>query len=99
VDEPKNTTVCFLGGEFAGVYFAAPNFTGPCSHIAKAGYVVTKTHRRRGVGRALVADSIRSAIQLGFDAMMFNLVMERNPSRQLYRDVWCEVLTHQDAPR
>ena len=81
------TTVADQDGVVAGVSFIAPNFTGPCSHIAKAGYVVAKPYRRQGIGRALVVGSLRSAKDLGFDAMMFNLVMSENPSRQLYAEL------------
>ena len=81
------TTVAERSGQVAGVSFVAPNFTGPCSHIAKAGYVVSKRHRRFGIGRALVVESMESARRSGFDALMFNLVMESNPSRLLYKDL------------
>jgi GNAT superfamily N-acetyltransferase len=84
IADARVTTVAVYDGQTAGVSFVAPNFTGPCSHIARAGYVVAKQHRRRGIGRALVTDSMHTAKAVGFDAMMFNLVMGDNPSRTLY---------------
>jgi L-amino acid N-acyltransferase YncA len=71
-------------GELAGSYHLLPNFRGLASHIANAGYMVAPAQRRRGVGRALVEHSLTEAKRLGFDAMMFNLVLESNPSRRLY---------------
>jgi hypothetical protein len=52
----------------------------------------------------LVRHSLAEAHRLGFDAMMFNLVMESNPSRQLYESVGFKqvgrvpnAIGHQDA--
>ncbi len=67
-----------------GAYHLKPNFVGRAAHIANAGYLVVPTARRRGVGRALVEDSIWRAPLLGFDAIQFNLVFESNPARALY---------------
>ena len=83
----SSTQVAFLAEELAGVYFVAPNFTGPCAHIAKGGYVVPAHLRRQGIGRQLVEHSLLEARRLGFDSMMFNLVMETNPSRKLYEQI------------
>ena len=46
--------------------------------------MVAPDFRRRGVGTALVEHSLAEAGRHGFDAMMFNLVIESNPSRRLY---------------
>ena len=47
-----------LGDEVVGAYYLKPNFPGRAAHIANAGYVVAAAHRRRGIGRLLVEDSI-----------------------------------------
>ena len=74
-------------GRLAGAYFLRPNFPGRAGHIANAGYVVDAPWRGRGVGRALVEDSLGRARRLGFDAMQFNLVFESNPARRLYEEL------------
>jgi ribosomal protein S18 acetylase RimI-like enzyme len=79
-------------GALAGSYHLVPNFGGLAAHIANAGYMVAPDFRRRGVGRALVEHSLAEAGRLGFDAMMFNLVMESNPSRGLYERLGFEVV-------
>lgn len=75
-----------------GAYYLRPNFVGRASHIANAGYVVAPSARGRGVGRALVEDSIRRAPALGFSAIQFNLVFAGNPARRLYQSLgWREI--------
>lgn len=43
--------------------------------------------RRRGIGRQLAEHSLLEARRLGFDAMLFNLVLERNPSKRLWESL------------
>lgn len=69
-----------------------PNFVGRAAHIANAGYCVSAAHRRRGIGRLLVEDSIRCAPLLGFDAVQFNLVFASNPARSLYEEMGWRVV-------
>jgi GNAT superfamily N-acetyltransferase len=84
--------VARIGGLVAGAYYLKPNFPGRAAHIANAGYLVVSTARLKGVGRALVLDSIERAPLVGFDAIQFNLVFESNPARSLYRELgWTEI--------
>jgi L-amino acid N-acyltransferase YncA len=76
--------VAEVDGVLAGSYHLQPNFEGTAAHIANAGYMVARAYRRHGAGRALVEHSLEEARRQGFDAMMFNLVLESNPSRHLY---------------
>jgi GNAT superfamily N-acetyltransferase len=76
--------VARLEGRLAGSYFLKPNFPGTAAHIANAGYLVSAAMRRRGIGRALAEHSLNEARLRGFDALMFNLVLETNPSRKLW---------------
>jgi GNAT superfamily N-acetyltransferase len=81
-----------VDGEFAGAYYLKPNQPGRAAHIANAGYIVDRRFRGRGVGRALVTDSIERAPGHGFDAIQFNLVFESNPARRLYEELgWLEI--------
>jgi GNAT superfamily N-acetyltransferase len=80
------------GTTLAGAYYLKPNFPGRAAHIANAGYLVGPDHRGRGVGRALIEDSVRRAPALGFDAIQFNLVFASNPARSLYEELgWREI--------
>ena len=74
-------------GTLVGAYYVKPNYPGRAGHIANAGYVVDPAWRGRGVGRALVHDSLAQAARLGFDAMQFNLVFVSNPARKLYEEL------------
>ncbi|WP_195210305.1 GNAT family N-acetyltransferase [Actinomarinicola tropica] len=90
--DPPVVVVATLDGAVVGAYYLKPNFPGRAAHIANAGYVVAASARGRGIGRALVVDSIARAPRAGFDAIMFNLVFESNPARSLYEELgWREI--------
>ena len=79
-------------GVLVGAYYLKPNFVGRASHVANVGYVVAPSERRRGVGSALIEDSLRRAPQLGFSAIQFNLVFSSNPARGLYERFGWQVI-------
>jgi L-amino acid N-acyltransferase YncA len=81
-----------VGGKVAGSYYLEPNFRGRARHIGNAGYMVHPDFRHRGIGTLLVERSIAEASQFGFDALMFNLVFESNPSRRLYERLGFEIV-------
>ncbi|WP_432947196.1 N-acetyltransferase family protein [Kribbella sp. CA-253562] len=76
-----------LDGFVAGGYFLRANFPAFAAHIAQGGYLVARSVRRQGIGRKLVEHSLHEAATAGYTAMMFNLVMESNPSRHLYESL------------
>ena len=78
--------------EVVGAYYLKPKFPGRAAHIANAGYVVAAAHRRRGIGRLLLEDSLERAPLLGFDAIQFNLVFAGNPARSLYEELGWQVI-------
>ena len=45
-------------GRVLGLYILHPNNVGRCGHIANASYAVSSAARGKGVGRALIEDSI-----------------------------------------
>jgi L-amino acid N-acyltransferase YncA len=92
MDRKTAVYVALLDGAAAGSYHLLPNYDGLAAHIANAGYMVAPEFRRRGVGRALVEHSLAEAARQGFDAMMFNLVVESNPSRRLYEQLGFEAV-------
>jgi SAM-dependent methyltransferase len=69
------------------------NRGGPGAHVASATYVVAPAEQGRGVGRALVLDSLDWARDAGFGAMQFNAVAETNRAAiALYRSLAFEVV-------
>ena len=86
IDLPKATYVAYLGQTAVGSYHLKPNQPGLGGHVCNAGYVVDRTFRRQGIGRALCRHSQEEAVKLGFLAMQFNLVVETNlPSLNLWK--------------
>lgn len=79
-------------GAVVGSYYLKPNFPGRAAHIANGGYFVVRELRGRGVGTALVEDSLVQARALGFDALQFNLVFVSNPARRLYERLGFEAV-------
>ena len=65
-------------GEVLGMYILHPNNIGRCGHLANASYAVARHARGRGVGEALVRDSLEQAKAFGFTVMQFNAVVATN---------------------
>jgi DNA-binding MarR family transcriptional regulator/L-amino acid N-acyltransferase YncA len=67
-----------LEGEVTGGFYIRANFSGRCSHIANAAYMVKASHRGQGIGTLLVEASLKIAKNMGFQAMQFNMVLSQN---------------------
>ena len=76
------TAVAVADGAVAGLYILHPNNVGRCGHIANASYAVDARVRGRGIGRALVADSVASLAPCGFRGLQFNAVVASNEAAQ-----------------
>lgn len=74
----SRTAVAELDGKVVGLYILHPNNVGRCGHIANASYGVSRDCRGRGVGRALVEDSLAACGALGFRLLQFNAVVASN---------------------
>lgn len=75
-------------GDVLGTAKMGRNRPGPGAHVATASYMVTDAARGRGVGRALVVDSLAWARESGYAAMQFNAVVEENVGAvKLYEDL------------
>lgn len=61
-----------------GAYYIGPNQGGGGAHVCNCGYVTAPEARGRGVARAMLAHSLRTAREAGFAAMQFNFVVETN---------------------
>lgn len=65
-------------GTVAGLSILHPNNVGRCGHVANASYAVASHARGRGVGRALVSDSLAALAPCGFRGLQFNAVVASN---------------------
>ena len=97
-DEPLNAnsgakffeaqTFCGIAeenGVILGMYILHPNNVGRCGHISNASYAVGSNARGRGIGKALVIDSLKKAKDFGFGILQFNAVVSTNlAARRLY---------------
>ncbi len=72
------TGVAAIDETVFGLYILHPNNIGRCAHVANASYAVAKASRGLGLGKALVEDSLRQAVRLGFRGMQFNAVVADN---------------------
>ena len=89
---PWRTTVAVDGEQVLGVATWGPNQAGPGSHICNANFIVSSDARGRGVGTALVEDTLAQARTDGFEGMQFNAVVETNPAVALYERLGFEIL-------
>ncbi|MEM9926207.1 MAG: N-acetyltransferase [Cyanobacteria bacterium P01_D01_bin.50] len=69
-------------------FYIKPNFPGRCSHICNAGFIVQPQMRGQGIGRMMGETMLSIASDLGYKAVMFNLVFETNiPSIRLWESL------------
>lgn len=67
----KSQTCCGVAEDIEtkqilGLYILHPNNVGRCGHICNASYAVSKKHRGKKIGKALVQDCIEQAKKYGF---------------------------------
>ena len=89
---PWRTTVAVDGDEVLGAATCGPNQSGPGSHISNANFIVASAARGRGVGTALVEDTLEHARADGYAGMQFNAVTETNPAVALYQRFGFEII-------
>ncbi len=65
-------------GTISGTYYIKPNQPGLGSHVCNCGYMVAKDHRGKGVACAMCEHSQEKAVEMGFRAMQYNLVVATN---------------------
>ncbi len=79
--------------EILGAFYLKPNFPGRCSHICNAGFIVQPGLRGQGIGRFMGEAMLSIAANLGYEAVMFNLVFETNiPSITLWQSLGFEII-------
>jgi L-amino acid N-acyltransferase YncA len=79
-------------GAVTGSAFLAPNYGGPASGVANAGFMVDPDRTGRGIGRALAEHVLAEAKAHGYRAMVFNAVVETNPAVALWTSLGFTVL-------
>ncbi|MBE9200280.1 MULTISPECIES: N-acetyltransferase [unclassified Nodularia (in: cyanobacteria)] len=79
--------------EVLGAFYIKPNFPGMCSHICNAGFIVQPGLRGQGIGRFMGEAMLVIAANLGYEAVMFNLVFETNiPSVKLWQSLGFDII-------
>jgi RimJ/RimL family protein N-acetyltransferase len=79
IESPKATFVAVNQEQaLVGTYYIKPNQPGLGSHVCNCGYVVAGQARGQGVATAMCRHSLAEALNLGFRAMQFNLVVATN---------------------
>ncbi len=86
-------TAIGLTKRIVGTFFLKPNQPDLGSHVANAGYMVSKDARGKGIGRMMAEFSFGEARRLGFRAMQYNFVVKSNTGAvKLWLDLGFEVI-------
>ena len=76
-----------------GSYTLHANQASGGAHVANAGFIVAKSARGKGIGRALGEHCLNEARRLGFRAMQFNFVVSSNESAvRLWQDLGMKIV-------
>jgi L-amino acid N-acyltransferase YncA len=78
--EDTQTYVAEQNRKVVGSYVLRPNRPGLGAHVSNASFIVPKSARGLGVGRAMGEHCLNEARRLGFRAMQFNFVVSTNES-------------------
>lgn len=78
IEKPTATFVAEKDGEILGTYYIKPNQMKPGDHVCNCGYMVSAVGRGQGVATSMCEHSQKKAIEFGFKAMQFNLVVSTN---------------------
>ena len=69
---------CADDGSVLGTYFIKANQPGLGAHVCNCGYVVAPAAQGRGIAAAMCVHSQARAVEMGFRAMQYNLVVATN---------------------
>ena len=78
IEAPQETYVAADDGRILGTYYIRPNQPGLGSHVCNCGYIVAEEARGRGVASRLCEHSQQIAVETGYRAMQYNLVVSTN---------------------
>ena len=85
LEQPHKTFVAEENGQIVGTYYLKKNQPGAGSHVCNCGYMVPAAVRGRGLATAMCLHSQQVAVELGYKAMQFNLVVATN---EVAVDLW-----------
>ena len=79
IELPRETYIA-IGQDniILGTYFIKPNQPGLGAHVCNCGYIVSENARGQGVASCMCEHSQQEAVNLGFRAMQYNLVVSTN---------------------
>ena len=79
IELPRETYIA-IGQDniILGTYFIKPNQPGLGAHVCNCGYIVSENARDQGVASCMCEHSQQEAVNLGFRAMQYNLVVSTN---------------------
>jgi GNAT superfamily N-acetyltransferase len=84
----EGCVVACRAGTLLGMYRYGKNMPGRGSHVCTATFVVARTARGQGIGRALVMHCLDAARDSGYRAIQFNQVVSTNHAALvLYRSL------------
>jgi len=76
-----------------GSYTLHPNQSGGGAHVANAGFIVDRSARGQGIGRAMGEHCVSEARRLGFCALQFNFVISTNESAvRLWQELGIQIV-------
>ncbi|MCC7125186.1 MAG: GNAT family N-acetyltransferase [Acidobacteria bacterium] len=79
IETPPATFVAVSNtGEMLGTYYIKPNQPGLGAHVCNCGYIVSAAAAGQGIATQMCEHSQRVAVEMGFRAMQFNLVVSTN---------------------
>ncbi|MCF8052401.1 MAG: GNAT family N-acetyltransferase [Desulfobacterales bacterium] len=67
-------------GEVCGTYYIKPNQPALGAHVCNCGYIVAEKARGKGIASQMCRHSQLEAVNRGFRAMQYNLVVSTNES-------------------
>ena len=76
--QPHKTFVAEERDTVRGTYYLKRNQPGLGGHVCNCGYMVPAAIRGKGLATAMCEHSQKTAIELGYQAMQFNLVVSTN---------------------
>jgi ribosomal protein S18 acetylase RimI-like enzyme len=78
------TSLACEDGEVLG-YGAVIPLQGWSSHVGEVRVIIDPDHRRRGIGRALAQHAVLSALELGLEKMVVEVVADQEPTIAMFR--------------